>query len=770
MSGIALLFPAACLAYNLPTADVAARTPPRARRIVSIAEPPLEVSPMAARGGGPPDGPPPRSETVPGYVAPPELVTWKPFRYSTPQARRDKVREYTSKLAPLPPLPPLHIVLIGGVAAGKGTIAPMLSQAFRARVVGIGALLRAEARTERPRGRQAARAMAEGELLPNSVVVELLEERLCGDGAQDIARNGWLLDGFPRTRLQAEALLTERRASLRPDAVVLIERPDELVKEFALGRCTDARTGQTYHPVYAPPPEELYDQLVWRVDDTYEALERRLADHKASIDGIVAAFEAGGVPVRRFDNARSELETFGEISSFLKELSMDLLAKARDELVARRRGQDAQTAWGGAFPRPGMIDATDGPRFNVEAAYASTYAYGGPAYQKGELPSPTALLEVVAREMEAVPPEADANDVEVMCDPNETEGDCVVRYREEREIEEVATGGSVGALLAAVRRCNSYDSSDFVPVLLGDDDAQVGWLSSRTLEALAPQLAVGATCELVDLCMLDEALSINDARERCGACVRLAPHAMSAQQATETIAAMVDDLVADGLIPRAKVRNELQDVHPLSRGFVPPSAGVEPCLRLERAAMIYFGVPSYGIHVNGWVRDPDAPDDPTPHAMWVAKRSLSKATYAGLLDQMVAGGQPSRMDFADNVRKECEEEASLPPHVIDNVTPTGAVSYRYATAKGLSSKTLATYDVEMPHGLVPLCSDGEVEEFRLVPVGEVLRSLREDLPLWKPNSALVAIDFCVRHGLIEPSEPGYLETVALLRVGRGSIV
>ena len=107
---------------------------------------------------------------------------------------------------------------------------------------------------------------------------------------------------------------------------MLIERPDELVKEFALGRCTDARTGQTYHPVYAPPPEELYDQLVWRVDDTYEALERRLADHKASIDGIVAAFEAGGVPVRRFDNARSELETFGEISSFLNELSMDLLA------------------------------------------------------------------------------------------------------------------------------------------------------------------------------------------------------------------------------------------------------------------------------------------------------------------------------------------------------------------------------------------------------------------------------------------------------------
>ena len=152
-----------------------------------------------------------------------------------------------------------------------------------------------------------------------------------------------------------------------------------------------------------------------------------------------------------------------------------------------------------------------------------------------------------------------------------------------------------------------------------------------------------------------------------------------------------------------------------------------------------------------------------PHSMWVAKRSLSKATYAGLLDQMVAGGQPSFMSFEENVRKECEEEASLPPDVIDRIRPTGAVSYRYATPKGLSCKTLTTYDIEMPLDLTPLCADGEVEEFQLLPISEVLRSLREDLPLWKPNSALVAIDFCVRHGMVDPSEPGYVELTSLLR-------
>ena len=72
--------------------------------------------------------------------------------------------------------------------------------------------------------------------------------------------------------------------------------------------------------------------------------------------------------------------------------------------------------------------------------------------------------------------------------------------------------------------------------------------------------------------------------------------------------------------------------------------------------------------------------------VWVAKRSLTKATYAGLLDQMVAGGQPAGLSFVDNVRKECEEEASLPPAVLERVRPAGLVSYRYTTKKGLSTK------------------------------------------------------------------------------------
>ena len=93
-------------------------------------------------------------------------------------------------------------------------------------------------------------------------------------------------------------------------------------------------------------------------------------------------------------------------------------------------------------------------------------------------------------------------------------------------------------------------------------------------------------------------------------------------------------------------------------------------------------------------------------------------------------------------------------------------SLRYATRKGLSTKHLATYDIEMPKGLLPICADGEVEEFRLMRVEEVLASIREELPLWKPNSALVAIDFAVRHGFVGfEEEEGYMEMVQMLRGG-----
>jgi len=475
----------------------------------------------------------------------------------------------------------------------------------------------------------------------------------------------------------------------------------------------------------------VQERLVWRVDDTYDALSRRLSDHAHSVEGVVAAFEGRGIPLRRFDNARSELETFGEVASFLQEVAMEKLVAARGQHAGTSRHMSLDEVAEAMQPSP------------ADPADVDAYCLRDETEEE--------CLERFQKERQRV---LSPDDVDVYCEVDESEGACVLRYQEEVQ---------VGALLAAVQRCNTYELGEFTPVVV--EDVQVGWLNPTALEALMPQLAVGRACEWVEAHQLTGAAAAAAQAAQQQLAVRIAPEVSGTEAVgarSTFVAALVEELVEDGVIPRSKLRNELQDVHPFSAGFVVAGNSVRPALRMERAAMIYFGVPSYGVHVNGWVRDPANLSSDTPWAMWVATRSMSKATYPGLLDQMVAGGQPTAISFDDNVRKECEEEASLPPEVIAAIEPVGSVSYRYATPKGLSTKVLMAYDVEMPPDLQPLCSDGEVEEFRLLRMDEVLRSLREDLPLWKPNSALIAIDFCVRHGLVDETEPGYTELVRLL--------
>jgi hypothetical protein len=102
--------------------------------------------------------------------------------------------------------------------------------------------------------------------------------------------------------------------------------------------------------------------------------------------------------------------------------------------------------------------------------------------------------------------------------------------------------------------------------------------------------------------------------------------------------------------------------------------------------------------------------------------------------------------------------------------PTGIVSYCYGARKGLSTKTLYTFDLRMPAGMVPFNADGEVDEFILMPVEEALRSIREQLPLWKPNAALVMIDFALRHGFVDCDSVSYEELARGVRSDAGNLV
>ncbi|MCP5151732.1 MAG: DUF4743 domain-containing protein [Chromatiales bacterium] len=184
----------------------------------------------------------------------------------------------------------------------------------------------------------------------------------------------------------------------------------------------------------------------------------------------------------------------------------------------------------------------------------------------------------------------------------------------------------------------------------------------------------------------------------------------------------------------------------------------EPLMLLERAALPLLGVSGQGVHLNGFVRDGDALQ------MWVGRRANDKPTWPGLLDQLVAGGQPAGAGLRENLIKECDEEAGIPPEVAGRATATGAITYTYETPGGLRPDVVYTFDLELPPDFVPVNRDGEVDAFFLWPVEQVMERVRETRE-FKFNCALVVIDFAIRHGLISPEHPEYLALVAGLRAG-----
>lgn len=177
--------------------------------------------------------------------------------------------------------------------------------------------------------------------------------------------------------------------------------------------------------------------------------------------------------------------------------------------------------------------------------------------------------------------------------------------------------------------------------------------------------------------------------------------------------------------------------------------GAPPAMLLERAAVPLFGVTAYGVHLNGYVRGVDG----RPR-MWVGKRSMSKPTGPGKLDQIVAGGQPHGIGLMDNVVKECAEEAGIPEHLARRARAVGAISYVLEANSGLRPDVIFNFDLELPPDFLPVNHDGEVESFCLMDMDEVL-GLVQSTEHFKFNCALVAIDFMIRHGVIGAEHPDY---------------
>jgi len=189
------------------------------------------------------------------------------------------------------------------------------------------------------------------------------------------------------------------------------------------------------------------------------------------------------------------------------------------------------------------------------------------------------------------------------------------------------------------------------------------------------------------------------------------------------------------------------ELYPVNRTWSEPAF-----LLIERAAVPWFGVRAYGVHMNGFVRAADG------LKMWVARRSLSKPTGPGKLDQMVAGGQPADIGVFDNMLKECAEEAGIPRDIARRVRAVGAISYALETDNGFRPDVIFNFDLELPDSFTPVNTDGEVDAFYLWPIEQVMEMVR-DSDEFKFNCALVIIDFLVRHGYVAADDPDYSDIV-----------
>ncbi len=191
----------------------------------------------------------------------------------------------------------MRMILIGPPGAGKGTQAQALVHSFGIPHVSSGDMLREAVRTGTALGKQAAGFMEKGLLVPDEVVIGMVIERL----SQADCAQGFMLDGFPRTRPQAEALDTAMaRSNLALDAVVLIEVDDALILERITGRRTDPQTGTIYHLKFKPPPAEVADRLVHRADDTEAACTARLDKYHRETAPVVPFYASQGL-LRRVD-------------------------------------------------------------------------------------------------------------------------------------------------------------------------------------------------------------------------------------------------------------------------------------------------------------------------------------------------------------------------------------------------------------------------------------------------------------------------------------
>ena len=197
---------------------------------------------------------------------------------------------------PLPTSMTGSIVLFGPPGAGKGTQASIIVELTGKPQISTGEMLRQAVSEGSELGLLAKEYMDSGKLVPDSVIIGLIENRLNHPDAS----SGVLFDGFPRTIPQAESLAKITTVS----AVISIEVPDDEIVNRIVGRRMDPETGEIYHVLFRPPPTEIESRLIQRVDDTEETVRMRLKSYHEQTKPLGAWYSEFGI-LKKIDGTGS---------------------------------------------------------------------------------------------------------------------------------------------------------------------------------------------------------------------------------------------------------------------------------------------------------------------------------------------------------------------------------------------------------------------------------------------------------------------------------
>jgi adenylate kinase len=183
----------------------------------------------------------------------------------------------------------MKLILLGPPGAGKGTQAQFIKGHFQIPQIATGDMLRQEIKSNTELGQQAQSFMNQGALVPDNLIIAMVKKRL----AEPDCANGYLLDGFPRTVNQAEAL---KQADIHLDAVLVLSVPDEEIINRLSGRWIHAESGRVYHSLNHPPKRMGFDDvsgepLSQREDDKEETVRKRLSVYHAQTSPLVAYYE-----------------------------------------------------------------------------------------------------------------------------------------------------------------------------------------------------------------------------------------------------------------------------------------------------------------------------------------------------------------------------------------------------------------------------------------------------------------------------------------------